>query len=135
MLTIFLIIKIIITTLLIFVHLKSGISKFRNPYAFFKTTRQYNVIKNHKSLKIATTLIVVFEFLIGICIVFPSTKLLGSSIGITMQLIFLLLMINNYGKEFKYGCGCFGINAPIKITVKHIFINIIIIIGFIIILL
>ncbi|WP_396426759.1 MauE/DoxX family redox-associated membrane protein [Lederbergia sp. NSJ-179] len=121
MINVFIII-LILCMYICLIFLKSSLVKLKNPYGFMVVIEQYNIFPKFM-LRTITPIIIVFELCIGLWIVVPFLRPFGAIIGIIMQTLFLILLIKNFGRTLERGCGCFEINTPKKITMKHILFN------------
>ncbi|QUG43123.1 hypothetical protein KD050_07790 [Psychrobacillus sp. INOP01] len=117
-------IQLVIVFFIALIYYKSGIQKFRNPISFSRIVKQYS---NKFTTKVAhklTIIIVTTELMSSLWMLIPHTRVVGLITGIVLQVIFLTVMITNYGRHFENGCGCFKLNAPSVITYRHILMNV-----------
>ncbi|WP_223199806.1 MauE/DoxX family redox-associated membrane protein [Paenibacillus sp. 37] len=107
-------------------YYKSSVQKLRTPYTFSYIVSEYQLSTYHMPLAIATKLaplLIVVELLTAVWVLLPWTRIYGFALGASLQLIFIILMSANIGRSFPYGCGCFKMNAPSVITVRHVWGN------------
>ncbi|MBW7652129.1 MauE/DoxX family redox-associated membrane protein [Anoxybacillus sp. ST4] len=115
---------IVICLMLGVIYLQSGLMKLRSIYAFKNIVQSYELLNNEHVEKVVALIIPVLEIYISLSLILFKNLLLVSAIGGFLQIIFIAIMIEKYGKKLPYGCGCFGIQAPSKIDLKHIYLNI-----------
>lgn len=111
-------------------YLKSGGQKFKNPYALQLVMGEYIKLPPIVS-RFSASAITMIELLIAIWIIIPITQKAGAWSGAILQCFFIVLMFKNLGRTLEQGCGCFGLNQPQKITIKHIYMNLSILIALI----
>ncbi|WP_353895335.1 MauE/DoxX family redox-associated membrane protein [Priestia megaterium] len=111
------------------IFLKSSVIKTKKPYQFYKAFEDYKFLKNSKLLLIFTTLLIVLEQLLCIFLIIPSKPIIFFSLGVLVQLFYILLLFLNLGRDFKNNCECFSLNAPAVVTGRNISINIFLLIS------
>lgn len=116
------IITLILCLYICLIYLKSSSVKLKNPYGFMVVIEQYGIFPKFM-LRPITAIITATELFIGLWIVVPYFRTFGAIIGIIIQTLFLIFLFKNYGRTLERGCGCFTINAPHKITMRHILFN------------
>lgn len=104
-------------------YIDSSLTKLRNIYAFRNVLRGYQLNNEYILLAIAF-LLPPLELFIGINLLISNHTGLFGILGAGLQVLFIAFMLKKYGLNLPYGCGCFGIYAPSKVTYKHILINI-----------
>lgn len=119
----FIVIEWMISAGIALLYYKSSIQKLRNPYAFIQIVEDYQAFPVRATSILAPMLSVV-ELITSIWIILPWTRVLGATVGSALQVVFIILIMNNMGKSFNNGCGCFRINSPTKITPVHVLMNI-----------
>ncbi|MDM5230073.1 MauE/DoxX family redox-associated membrane protein [Lysinibacillus pakistanensis] len=107
------------------IFIKSSIGKIKNPFAFRKVLSGYNLFFLKKIFIVPVILIGPLELLIGLTLLLRIDDIYNYMVyfAIFLQIIFLLMMLFNYNRTLPFGCGCFGLHAPEKITKKKIIIN------------
>ncbi|MFP7416617.1 MauE/DoxX family redox-associated membrane protein [Priestia filamentosa] len=110
--------------LLGFIFLKSSLVKMKKPYQFYKALEDYNLINNNKILLILTTLLIVTEQTVALCLILPLKPLIFLCLGVTLQLFYIIILFLNLGGKFKNNCECFTLNVPASVTTKSISINV-----------
>lgn len=117
-------IQLFIIFLIAIIYYKSGVQKLRNPISFSRIVNQYSNKFTHNIAQMISIFIITTELMTGLWILIPHTRIVGIIAGMILQVIFLCVMIINYGRHFENGCGCFKLNAPSKITFRHILMNV-----------
>lgn len=113
----------IISITIALIYFRSGIHKFRKPYSFVQIVYQYKILP-YPVTKVFAPLLMIVELIVSIWLLIPVTRFQGAILGSMLQIMFICLMVKNLGKTFEYGCGCFELNVPEKITFRHISMNI-----------
>ncbi|MBA2871882.1 hypothetical protein HNQ85_002172 [Anoxybacillus calidus] len=120
-------IKILVITICLtlgVIYLQSSLTKLRSIYAFKNIVQSYELLNNEYIEKAVALILPVLEIYIALSLILFKNLLLVSVMGGLLQIIFIVIMIIKYGKKLPYGCGCFGIQVPSKIDLKHIYLNI-----------
>lgn len=119
-------IEMIISGLISFVnfvlYLKSSLQKLRNPYALNLVVQGYDVVSPRAAGYLAP-LLAVIELLVAVWLILPWTRLAGAVGGALLQLIFIAMMLKTLGRTLEHGCGCFELNQPKTITMRHVYFN------------
>lgn len=110
--------------LIFIIYYKSSMSKMRHPYAFTRVLKEYRFITNEILLMVLAPCIIIAELLAGVWIVIPSTRYISTLIGISLQLLYIIIISANNGKKLDNSCACFELNVPSNVTTKSIVINI-----------
>jgi len=106
------------------VYYKSGIQKFKHPLAFKMIMKQYRIAKLSETMLIKISLLVCcLELVTAAGLILPWARMIASCVGIILQIIFIIVLAMNYKRHFPGGCGCFEINTPETIGMKHIAMN------------
>ncbi|WP_219859812.1 MauE/DoxX family redox-associated membrane protein [Bacillus spizizenii] len=106
-----------------FVFIKSSIGKLKNPYAFGRVIESYHLFFKGTFTLFLAALIGPVELVVGMMIIAEPFRVVGLLIGILLQLMFLLLMSLKLNQTLPFGCGCFGLHAPEKISAKKVMFN------------
>lgn len=116
---------LIISAIIGFIFIKSSIGKIKNPFAFRKVLSGYHLLFLKKIFIFPIIIIGPLELLIGLTLLFQIDDIYNymAYAAVFLQVIFLVIMILNFNRTLPFGCGCFGLHAPEKITKKKIFIN------------
>lgn len=106
------------------VYLKSSGGKIKNPYAFGKVVESYDVpIINRLTLPISIV-IGPLEMVLSCMIILNIFREYALIIAMLLQIIFIFLMVLKFNKILPFGCGCFGLHAPDKVTWPKLSFNI-----------
>lgn len=119
----------IISIVIALVYYKSSIQKLLNPLVFKKIISDYNLLKSDHLQLHVSLLITSLELTIAVFILFPSTRLISVLAGTLLQIIFIIALSRNLGKTFDNGCGCFQMNTPQTISMKSIYVNILLLVA------
>lgn len=103
-------------------YMKSSSQKLRNPYALQLVAEGYQMV-SPRVVKFVAPLIAVLELLSAIWIIIPHTREIGALTGALLQILFMFMIFKNLGRTMPYGCGCFELNQPKKVSVKHFWFN------------
>ncbi|MED4534208.1 MauE/DoxX family redox-associated membrane protein [Metabacillus fastidiosus] len=106
------------------VYLKSSGGKISNPYAFGKVVESYRVPIINKLTVPISILIGPLEMVLGFMIILNVFRSEALIISIFLQIVFISLMILRFNKNLPFGCGCFGLHAPDKITWPKLSFNV-----------
>jgi hypothetical protein len=107
-----------------FIYLKSSLGKIKNPYAFSKVIESYKFLPTNSITLASAILIGPLELTIGLLIMTNIYREEALFCGICLQLFFITLMIKRYNQVLPFGCGCFGLHGPEKITLNKLAFNI-----------
>lgn len=114
----------IIVIYLSMTHFKSGIVKIKDPYMFKLVLEDYKFVNKKVSLFLSISITTTECITAGLLMVGLKDYLsLGIYMGIILHVLFLLVMIINYGRVMPNGCGCFGLHSPTIINFRHIYTN------------
>lgn len=108
-----------------FIYIKSSSGKISNPYGFFRVIEGYKYMPKGVVAKLVAVVMGPLELIVGLMIVFNIMRYEALLIGIVLQLSFVVLMIVHMNQVLPFGCGCFGMHAPEKITWKKTGVNVI----------
>lgn len=114
-------------------HLKSSIVKLKDPYMFKIVLEDYKYM-NKSISSVSSVFITTLEIMIVILLIIGLKEylIIGIYIGVILHLVFLFIMTINYGRDMPNGCGCFGLHSPTKINIRHIYVNLYLLLIFIV---
>ncbi|CAM4068059.1 MauE/DoxX family redox-associated membrane protein [Bacillus paramycoides] len=105
------------------VYLKSSVGKLKNPYTFSHVIQSYKIpILNPIAMPIGI-IMGPLEFVLGIALIINFYRVEALYIALILQLIFIVLMLIRFNKVLPFGCGCFGLHGPGKVTSSKIIFN------------
>lgn len=114
----------VISIVIAFVYYKSSIHKLLNPLVFKRIISDYNLIQSDRLQLHTSLLITSLELATAVFILVPGTRLMAVAAGAVLQIIFIIALSCNVGKTFENGCGCFQMNTPQTISMKSIYVNV-----------
>ncbi|WP_303863508.1 MauE/DoxX family redox-associated membrane protein [Alkalibaculum bacchi] len=132
---IYTILQLIVCLTISITFYSNGVKKIKNIYSYYKSFQEYNIISNKKILKMIVSMLISFELMLCIMILFPSFRLTASIVGMFIQAFYILTLILNYGRNISSNCGCFNINVPKYIDFKSVAVSFIYLYLFVIVLL
>jgi hypothetical protein len=114
------------------IFLKSSLSKVNKPMQFYYAIMSYKIINKENIGYIIIPLLVALESILAILLIFSLFTKLSLILGLSLQIFYLSIIIFNIDKEFEKNCGCFGFTTPKIPTIKHLFLNVVLLLSIVI---
>ncbi|SEN39178.1 MauE/DoxX family redox-associated membrane protein [Lihuaxuella thermophila] len=103
-----------------FLYMKSSLGKIKNPYSFYRVMEGYSLIPKGRIAQWLAVLIGPLEFMVGVTICLNILRFEGIIAGAVLQVNFIVLMLAHMNQILPFGCGCFGMHAPEKVTWRKV---------------
>lgn len=106
------------------VYIKSSGGKISNPYGFSKAIEGYNLFFTSQFARLLAIIIGPIELTVGIMILFNVLREEAIWVGLCLQAFFIIFMMARMNQVLPFGCGCFGLHGPEKVTMIKLASNI-----------
>lgn len=105
------------------VFLASGSKKWTNSYGFVKVIQSYRLVGEGAAIALSPLLIAV-EMFVAPVLLLPATRWIGALTVLLLQILFIVAQIIRLGERLPFGCGCFFLHAPGRVTFRSLGINV-----------
>lgn len=113
-------IKFILALTITVIFYKDGIHKMNNVYQYYLIVSDFGISKNKFLEKTLTSMLISFDLIISLGMLFNSTRTISCILGISLEIFYLIMMLKNYEKGFEHGCNCYVINTSMEVKLMDI---------------
>jgi len=106
-----------------FLYVKSSMGKLKNPHAFARVLESYRMGINGRLAASSAVIMGPLECTIGVMLILQLFVQGAAAVGLLLQLVFSLCMMARYNQVLPFGCGCFGMHGPEKVTAGKLAFN------------
>ncbi len=109
------------------VFLASGSKKWTNPYGFVKVIQSYRLVGEWAAMALSPLLIAA-EMFVAPVLLLHATRWIGALTVLLLQVLFIGAQIVRLGERLPFGCGCFFLHAPGRVTFQSLGINVLLLV-------